>query len=763
MKFKNPRLLILVILLLIVSAFAIFYIFGGNIKQVGSQDGSAELLDEYIITFEKEDSKNNFVKRHKDDILKEKKIGPDVWTFKFKEDKSLFLRRSATSLEKESGVELAEPNHIVRATVVPNDPNYSSQYHLPQIKGSSGWEMETGSDSTVIAVIDTGVKLNHQDLEDKIWTNPGETGGGKENNGVDDDANGYVDDWRGWDFYNNDNNPSDDHGHGTEVSGIATAETDNNKGVAGVNWSATIMPLKMLSRYGYGSEADLIAAVNYAKDNGADVVNMSLGGSWYTQAEKNAMDSAAAAGVVLVAAAGNAPLCSYSSHVGVIWPAAFSKVMAVGSVNSSDQSSSFSCLGPEVGVSAPGENIYTTLLNGGYGNGGSGTSFSSPQVAALAGLILAKYPGASRVQVNYRIIDGADKVSGMGWLDRSTSYGYGRINIFRSLLRIVKGPDDKIWVISVDGNTKHLVPDTTTFNFWKFSNNQIEDLDQSGIDAFATGSNIHYLIKNSTPDYYLVNNGIKKKFAHPNYLTVWGLSSDQAIQFNDIFINGFTDGKVLRRLARSSARSYFIDGGKKYPIANSSFYSNWTLPYSQSALVSGTFLALKPTSRSVYRLAKGSSSAVYLMDRGTKVHVTSLKRMINYGFSWSEVATVSNSFLNIFPYRILNTLVKGPGPEVYFMLEGKKRWIVSPDTLAHLGFNSGQIRVLSGSNVASLRTGQKLTRLVKDAGPAVYYVENHTIRHIPTMERFNQLGFSWSNVVTIPYSYLRTFPNGPDM
>lgn len=769
MKIRRKRIMIFSFSLIALIAATIF-LFLNNIPQIvrsESSSGSIDDLvikDEYIMTFDSDAAKIDFAQRHQSEIIEEKKLSPGVYSFKFQPDKKLFYQRNQANLEKESGVAKAEPNHLIRAFLTPNDTNYNSQNHLPQIKAPSGWEMTTGNATTVIASIDTGVKLDHADLNDKIWTNPGETGGGKETDGIDNDGNTYVDDWRGWNFYSSNNNPTDDHGHGTATIGVSAAETNNAQGVAGVDWSAKIMPLKILNSQGWGSEDDLILAINYARVKGAEVISMSLGADGYTQPLKTAVDDAVAAGLVLVAASGNTPYCSQSGNVGVNWPAAFSNVIAVGSVNSSDSISAFSCTGPEVDLTAPGESTYTTLINGSYGVAGSGTSLSTPQVSGLAGLILAKYPTLTLAQVRTRIIDNADKVSGMGWNNKTNSYGYGRVNIFRALLRVVRGPDTKVWLISLNDSQKHWVPDTTTFNLWRLSNNQIENLNQGQIDAFVTSTNISYLLKDSTPNYYLIDYGLKKKFYNANYLTVWGFSAEEAIQFDDIFISGFSSGKNLIRLGQYGS-VYLIDAGRKYRMRSHSFYSDWNIPSSQVVPLTETFLDLIPTQNWVYRLARRSStSPIYLINKGKKIHVTSPAQMAKYGFSWSEVAVFYSSFLNYYPASgSLSELVKGSGAAVYHPLAGRKRWIVSPDTLTNLGFSWNQIRTISNYNLAHIAMGQKLTRLVKDSGPPVYYVENHTIRHIPSPQKFAQYGFSWSDVVTVPYSYLKTFPNGQDM
>ncbi|RMF67578.1 MAG: subtilase, partial [Calditrichaeota bacterium] len=202
-------------------------------------------------------------------------------------------------------VEYAEPNYIYKASVVPNDPRFSQLFGMTITEADKAWDIQTGSKSVIVGVIDTGVDHGHEDLAANIWHNPGESGGGKENNNVDDDGNGFVDDFQGWDFINNDNDPFDDNQHGTHVSGTIGAVGNNGKGVVGINWSVSIMPLKFLSRDGSGTTDDAVQAIIYATQMGAKVLSNSWGGGGRSQALEDAIRFANDHGVLFVAAAGN--------------------------------------------------------------------------------------------------------------------------------------------------------------------------------------------------------------------------------------------------------------------------------------------------------------------------------------------------------------------------------------------------------------------------------------------------------------------------
>jgi Subtilase family len=267
-----------------------------------------------------------------------------------------------------------------------------------------------------------------------IWTNPGETGGGKESNGVDDDGNGYVDDWHGWNFGLGTNDPIDAVGHGTHVAGTIGAAGDNGTGVTGVNWNVQIMPLRVADANGTLSDAAVAAAFAYAGRMGARVVNASLGGSYTSSAELAAINGAPDTLFVVSAGNSNQNIKSVPTSPCTL-PAP--NIICVGATASSDKRASFSNYAPtQVDIAAPGVTILSTLPGDQFGYY-SGTSMASPHVAGVAALVFAAYPARSVDAVEAAILNGADRKSGL-----STYFASGRrLNAAGALVVAAIPPD----------------------------------------------------------------------------------------------------------------------------------------------------------------------------------------------------------------------------------------------------------------------------------------------------------------------------------
>ena len=332
-------------------------------------------------------------------------------------------------LQVDSDIEYAHPNYIYHLCEIPNDPYFGLQWGLhntgqtggisnSDIDAPEAWERENGDASIIIAILDTGVDLNHPDLKNKLVA--------------------------GYDFINNDVSPQDDRGHGTHVAGIAAAEANNGIGIAGVSWKSKIMPVKIGDANGSFPLDAIIAGLVYATDNGARIINMSFGGWWYedTPAERDAIQYAYRNGVVLVAAAGNEnwpiPFSWYGWDYRV-YPAAYWECLSVAATDNTDGRASFSNYG-DVDVAAPGVDVLSLRAEGTdmYGDGthvvgdkyylASGTSMAAPFVAGMAALILSDKPWLTVEEVMYKIRYSAKTTGGQ--------VGYGRINAANAVVPI---------------------------------------------------------------------------------------------------------------------------------------------------------------------------------------------------------------------------------------------------------------------------------------------------------------------------------------
>jgi len=337
-------------------------------------------------------------------------------------------------LRSDSAVEFAQPNYRYHPFAVPNDPLFADQYAHQLAQLPDAWDVTTGSPTVVVALIGTGVDVNHPDLKDNIWTNEHEVPG----NGKDDDGNGYIDDVHGWDFGDSDGDvyptgSSDYAAHETMVAGIIAAVGNNGIGPCGVTWHCKIMPLRLSDNF---TSAEVAGALRYAADNGARIVNMSFGADEFgpegDPLVKQAIDYAFGKGVLLVAAAGNNDTDRPN------WPAAYYNVLAVAATDGEDMrarwgnGSAGSSFGLWVDLAAPGTEMATCTLNAKYA-AVDGTSFSSPYVAGVAALLLSKRPDLTPMEVRAILENTTDPVD-YGSMDPNLSYvGTGRVNAYKAL------------------------------------------------------------------------------------------------------------------------------------------------------------------------------------------------------------------------------------------------------------------------------------------------------------------------------------------
>lgn len=365
-------------------------------------------------------------------------------------------------------VEYAEPNFTYKSAIIPSDSFYKEQWYLQKIKAEDTWNIQNESPEITIAILDSGVQINHPDLKDNIWKNNKEIA----DNGIDDDRNGFIDDIYGWDFVNNSPDPSPKFKdgfteagiqHGTVVSGIAAASGNNAAGIAGVTWRAKIMPLKILDDKGEGSASNVIKGIDYAIANGANVINFSFVGFGYSRSLEDAVRRAHEAGIIMVAAAGNDQNGGDGNSLSQtpMYPVCYdgsngeNMVIGVAATDTLDQKASFSSYGFKcVDISAPGLGFYSTVVyspthridgkpfNSYYDGYWSGTSMATPIVSAAIALIETVNPGLSRDQVIKTILNTADNINRL-----NPSYlnqlGTGRINLYAAVSSAKDALDNK--------------------------------------------------------------------------------------------------------------------------------------------------------------------------------------------------------------------------------------------------------------------------------------------------------------------------------
>ena len=337
------------------------------------------------------------------------------------------IAKTIAALRADPDVVYAEEDGDVRPTFVPNDPLFGQLTGLTNIGAPQAWDTARGS-GVVVAVVDSGLNYTHVDIDANVWSNPGEIA----NNGLDDDGNGLTDDWRGWDFVGPnssqpapDNDPADSTAHGSHVSGTIAAEGNNATGVVGVAFLAKVMPLRVFDDGARGSSSAIAAAIVYAADEGADVINLSLAGSG-GQALFDAIEYAHQHGVVIVAAAGN-------DNVDVVtnFPAGHPRVLSVAAVDISDVRASFSNWGSKLDLAAPGVDVLSLdRAADGYFLA-SGTSMASPHVAGVAALVIGVRPTLTVEQVRQTLRASAIDLGAAG---KDPLYGYGRVSASNAVL-----------------------------------------------------------------------------------------------------------------------------------------------------------------------------------------------------------------------------------------------------------------------------------------------------------------------------------------
>jgi subtilisin family serine protease len=347
------------------------------------------------------------------------------------------IKQALSFYKSSAAVESVQPNFYYHLLNTSNDTRFAELYAMQKISATSAWDLSTGSATTVVANIDTGIAYNHEDLAPNMWHNPGEIPA----NGVDDDGNGFVDDYYGYDFFYNDSDPIDDAGgHGTHTSGTIGAVGNNSLGVVGVSWNVRLMAIKIYSQNGFDTtSAQLINAYNYVrmmKQRGVNirVTNNSYGGCGeacsYDQATKDAIDALGSTGVLQVFAAGNA-----GNNVENIpfYPASYTSpsILAVAASDADDNRVGFSNYGAiGIDLAAPGFGILSTFnsSNNSYVSL-SGTSMAAPHVSGAAALLASYNPNLSAASLKASLMNSVDALAQWNGVVKTG----GRLNVARAL------------------------------------------------------------------------------------------------------------------------------------------------------------------------------------------------------------------------------------------------------------------------------------------------------------------------------------------
>jgi subtilisin family serine protease len=347
----------------------------------------------------------------------------------------------AHAISRIAGVEYAEPVYRRRLLFSPNDPEISRLWYLDVMKVREAWDVVRADSSIIIAITDTGIEKEHEDLSDAIWKNWGEhgtdsEGGDKRSNGKDDDGNGLVDDWWGYDFAGEDGNSPDNdpssacEWHGTHVAGIAAASGNNGKGVIGIAFGARLMAVKISDDACVDPDVSAgFEGILYAAKMGAKIINCSWGGRGHSRAESEVIASVKRDyGVLIIAAAGN------NEGETKFYPAAYDGVISVAAVDAGDTRASYSNYYYQVDLSAPGSQVYSTRTFGDYEYIlPGGTSMAAPMVSGTAALLMKKYPGITAAEVEETILASTDDISTPLGPTYASKMGAGRLNVLRAV------------------------------------------------------------------------------------------------------------------------------------------------------------------------------------------------------------------------------------------------------------------------------------------------------------------------------------------
>jgi len=477
------------------------------------------------------------------------------------------------------------------AELIPNDPLYDKQWYLQKLNMPQIWPMETGENNVIVAVIDTGVDISHPDLHDNIWVNQKEI----DNDGIDNDGNGYIDDANGWDFIGQTNDPTPQYDincltrktcleeaifHGTLVSGVIAAVGNNNLGVTGVSWRTKIMPLRVLDENGQGTTDNVISAIEYAVNNGANIINLSFVGNTYDPALAQAILDAYNAGVLVVSAAGNEEIDGHSIDLDVKkrYPVCFSGpngeniVLGVGATDKKDVLADFSNYGSScVDIIAPGQDFFGTIVydktipkfNNYYDGDFSGTSLAAPVISGLAALMKSYKSVLTNKQIMDFFLNNTDSIDwenpgyigklGKGFVDPDKIFQ--AIKTQFNVGQLIKGSTAAVYFYALDGK-RYVFPDQNTYFSWYDDFKSVKKISDAELAAIPIGGNVTSrpgvkLLKiKSSPQVYAVSQGGVLRWLSTEELaqTLYGQNWQSfVVDLDDSFFAGYKVGQAITR------------------------------------------------------------------------------------------------------------------------------------------------------------------------------------------------------------------------
>jgi len=497
-------------------------------------------------------------------------------------------------LKKYPGVISVEQNAYAYAFGVPNDPYYPYQWHMKRIGMETAWDLSTGA-GVVVAVIDTGVKQSLQDLANTQFV-------------------------AGWDFVNNDADPTDDEGHGSHVAGTIAQSTNNGVGVAGVAYNAAIMPIKVLNSRGSGSFDDIAEGIYYAVDHGADVINMSLGGASTLTILEDAVNYAWNNGVVVVCAAGNESTSAPS------YPAAYTNSISVSATAGNDSLASYSNYGTTIDVCAPGgdsgdyngdgyddmilQNTFTRTSEGYYFF--AGTSMASPHVAGVAALVKAANPGLTNAQIRDILETTTEDLGANGW---DIYFGHGMVDAVAAIQAAggAPPPANESPVADFTFTTSDLTayftdasydPDgSIASRYWNFGDGATSTATNPS-HAYAAGGT--YTVTLTVTD----NEGATDSYSAPVTVTEPGGTT------GDMFVADISMSikKAGRNYLTTAVVAILDQNGA--PVANATVYVTW------SGVVGGSASGITGSDGTVAFTAKAKSGGPYVITVNDVTHAT---------------------------------------------------------------------------------------------------------------------------------------------